>query len=319
MLVSTVVLTISVRCRMRCSMAICRTSLIGPVEEIVGRLLLAAVDDARRMEPRADDLALGHQVGLDEVGQHLVGARPRRRQVDARSIFRRSLEEAGEHRRFGEVDVAHVLAEVVLRRRRHAERAAAHVHPVEIHAEDLLLRQVAFQPDRQESLLDLALERALVGQEDVLGELLGDGRAALDDAVRLRVGDHGAQEADEVDAVVLEEAPVLRRHHRLDERVGKLVDRHGILVDDAAMADLVAVAVEEGDGVVVLRAPVALRRVEGGQRQRQHQNRAGRAEREALAEDLEEHPLRAAHPEAAEEDRDLLPRLAGLEERRPKA
>ena len=293
--------------------------VIGPVEEIVRRLLEAPVDDARRVQPRADDLPLGHQVGLHEVGQHLVGTRARRRQVDARGIFRRRLEEAGEHRRFGEVDVAHVLAEIVLRRGRHAERASAHVHPVEIHAEDLLLRQVGLQPDREEGLLDLALERALVREEDVLGELLGDGRAALDDAVRLRIGDHGAEEADEVDAVMLEEAPVLRGDDRLDQRVGQLVDRHGALVDDAPMADLVAVAVEEGHGIVVLGAPVPPGGVEGGQRQRQHQHRSGGAERHRLAGELEDELPRPAHPEAAEEDGDLLPRLAGFEQRRPEA
>jgi hypothetical protein len=39
--------------------------------------------------------------------------------------------------------------------------------------------------------------------------------------------------------------------------VRHLVDRHRVALDDAALADLVAVAVEEGDGEVVLVAPVA--------------------------------------------------------------
>jgi hypothetical protein len=39
---------------------------------------------------------------------------------------------------------------------------------------------------------------------------------------------------------------------------GNLVERHGIALDDAALADLVAVAVEEGDGEIGLAAPVAL-------------------------------------------------------------
>ena len=51
---------------------------------------------------------------------------------------------------------------------------------------------------------------------------------------------------------MLEEAAVLGGEHRLDDMVGHLVDRHGIALDDAALADLVAVAVEEGDGEIAL-------------------------------------------------------------------
>jgi hypothetical protein len=70
----------------------------GPVEEIVRRIAVAAVDHAGRVAPRADHLALGHQVALHQVGQHLVGARPRRRQVDVRRVAGRGLEQAGQHR-----------------------------------------------------------------------------------------------------------------------------------------------------------------------------------------------------------------------------
>ena len=41
----------------------------------------------------------------------------------------------------------------------------------------------------EQGLLDLAPERALGGQEEVLEELLGDGAAALDVAVRADVAD----------------------------------------------------------------------------------------------------------------------------------
>ena len=57
------------------------------------------------------------------------------------------------------------------------------------------------------------------------------------------------EQAEEVDAEMVEEAPVLGRQHRLDQD-GRAVSSSGIgvAVQDAALADLVAVAVEEGDG-----------------------------------------------------------------------
>ena len=162
----------------------------------------------------------------------------------------------------------------------------------------------------EEGFLDLALDGALVGQEQVLGELLRQAGAALHDRIGAHVFRHGAHEAEEVDAVMLEEAAVLGGEHRLDDVVGHLVDRDRFALDDAALADLVALAVEEGDGEIVLRAPVALGFLEGGQRQRQHDDGAGRTQGEAFAEQLEAGALPAGEAEAAEEDGERFPDLA---------
>ena len=48
---------------------------------------------------------------------------------------------------------------------------------------------------REERFLDLALDRALVRQEQVLRELLGDRGAALHDAAGARIGDERAERA----------------------------------------------------------------------------------------------------------------------------
>ena len=69
----------------------------------------------------------------------------------------------------------------------------------------------------------------------------------------------GAGRADEVDAEVLEEAPVLGGERGLDQMVGDLLQRHGVVVQDAALADLVAVAIEEFDAYLPVRM-LALRR-----------------------------------------------------------
>ena len=288
--------------------------LEGVVEEIVRRLGGRAVDRRRRMAAGGDDLALGDEVRLDHVGQDLVGAGARRRQVDVRGIFRRRLEQAGQHRRLGHGDVADVLVEVEFRRRRRAEGAAAHIGAVEIHREDLALGQMRLQPEREEGFLDLAVEGALVRQEEVLGELLRQGRPALDDAARAGVLGHGAGEAEEVDAPMLEEAAVLGREHRLDEDVRHLVDRHGRRAQDAAAADLLAVAVEEQDGVVGFLRQAVRRHLHRRLGQRQEQDEAGEAERQRLAGELEEDAVEAPGAELARQDRDgFPPRREGVE------
>ncbi len=110
---------------------------------------------------------------------------------------------------------------------------------------------------------------------------------------------------------MIEEAAVFGGEHGLDQMIRQLVHGHGILVDDATMADLIAVAIEEGDGEIALGAPVPLRLLEGRQRQRQHQHGAGSPERQALAGQFDENALEAAHAKATEEDGDLFPRLCG--------
>ena len=97
-------------------------------------------------------------------------------------------------------------------------------------------------------LLDLALDRALGRQEQVLGELLGERRAALHHLVGVGVLDQRAGGAEEVDAEVLEEAPILGGERRLDEMIGQISSSgDGVVVQDAALADLVAVLVQEFD------------------------------------------------------------------------
>src|SRR5262249_48185843 len=65
------------------------------------------------------------------------------------------------------------------------------------------------EPQRQQPFLELAVDRAFLRQKEILGELLGDGRAALRDGAMQDVGDEGAPYAVRVDAVVAVEATVL--------------------------------------------------------------------------------------------------------------
>ena len=274
-----------------------------PVEIVVGRALVAAVDHRGRIAPRAEHLAFGHEAGLDQVVEHHVGAGARRRQVDVRREFRRRLEQAGEHRGFGKVHVARRLVEVVLRRGVDAEGAAAEIGAVEIELEDVVLRQPHFQPHRQEGFLHLALDGALIGEEQVLGELLRDRGAALHHAAGARIGEHRAEGARDVDAEMLEEAPVFGGEHRLDQVIGEFVERDRVVVADAARADFVAVAIEEGDRELRGLEPILFGGfAERRDREREREHQPAGADRHAFRDRLDQAPaLRAGDVEAVHE------------------
>ena len=69
-----------------------------PVEIVVRRILVAAIDRDGRVAPGAEHLALGHEAGIDQIVQHHVGAGAGGGQVDVRRVFGRGLEQSGEHR-----------------------------------------------------------------------------------------------------------------------------------------------------------------------------------------------------------------------------
>src|SRR6188508_2976887 len=82
---------------------------------------------------------------------------------------------------------------------------------------------------------------------------------------------------------MLEEAPVLGGEGCLDHDVGNLVEWHGVVAQQAALADLVAVAIEEGDAVLVGEVHFALRDFEGREREGCEHEESARAERQPFA------------------------------------
>ena len=86
---------------------------------------------------------------------------------------------------------------------------------VEVVLEDLLLGHGALELQRQHRLLHFAHQRALVLEVGQLHVLLGYRRATLQAAAALGVLVQAAGDTERVEALVLEELPVLRRHHRL--------------------------------------------------------------------------------------------------------
>ncbi len=258
-----------------------------------------------------------HEAGGHQIAQDVVGASARGGQIGVGRIFGRRLEQARQHRRLGQRHILDGMSEIEPRRRLDAEHAAAHIGAVEIKLEDVALGQPALQPEGEKSLVDFSRDRALVGQEQVFRQLLGQGRAALHRTGAARVDGERAGQTDRVDAEMVEEAAVLGRQQRLDHMVGILLDRHGIFMKRAAPADLHVVAVAEDHGEIGLFQPVVVgRHLERGLRQHDQDHAAEHAERQPLAGDFDRDARNAAHGEILHEAGEIPPNLARPDLRR---
>ena len=85
----------------------------------------------------------------------------------------------------------------------------------------------------------------LRAEEQILGELLGDGRAALDHAAGGGVAERGAHQPERIDAEMRVEAAVLGREHGLDEIRRQHVEPH-MAAAQASLGEHGAVLGEDG-------------------------------------------------------------------------
>ncbi len=231
-----------------------RNLLDNPIENIIGAGARSFGDDVRAIVGVWCCGALG---GRDELGlEHRVENEPRALpqgakigralNLSCRRIIRRRLDEAGEHRGFDQCYVARGFTEIALGRRFDAEGARAEINAVEVDLEDLVLAQLVLEPHRKHRFFELALVGTLRRQEGDFGELLGDCRTALDDAVRLHVGHECAAHTDEVDGAMVIVSMILDREDGERQVARHLRERDEAAVRQASCADLLAVHVEDG-------------------------------------------------------------------------
>src|SRR5437868_2527105 len=102
--------------------------------------------------------------------------------------------------------------EIMMRRRPQAIDAVAEIDARQVSRENLLLGKPGLQPEGDDHLLRLALDRSITGQKTGLCELLGDRAPALPDAPTPHVGEQCAPNSSRVDAPVPIEAAVLDRY-----------------------------------------------------------------------------------------------------------
>ena len=217
-------------------------------------------EEFRRGEPRAGlahlhaerlglgglALFLGDEAVLDHAIDHPVAAGDGALRKAERIVVARRLGQRREIGAIGDRQLVQRLVPIGLRRCGHAIGAAAEINLVQIKLEDLLLGEGALDADGEDRLFQLALDGLVARQEEVLGDLLGDGRGAHHAAARLgarHVGDGGTQDALNVEAAMLVEILVLGRDEGFDHTVRHRVERH----IDAPLAG------ELGDHVAVIR------------------------------------------------------------------
>ena len=90
---------------------------------------------------------------------------------------------------------------------------------IQVGLQDGLLAELLFKAMGQPRFAELALPRARSIQEGVAHVLLRDGARALRDAAATQVGHRCSGDAPQVDAVVIEETPILGRDDGADAAV----------------------------------------------------------------------------------------------------
>ncbi len=216
------------------------------LDEVVGGLPL------RRDEPGLRDrfgpvvlgLGFGDVAGVEQSVERDIAPVVGLIGVSCRVVTRRVGDQAGQHRRLAPVELIGCRAVEDLGRGADAVGTAAEVDGVEVGGEDLVLRQLPFEPDGDGCLGELAVELAVRADHAVLDQLLGDGRATLFDAAGAHVADEGPPDGLRVDPVVVVEALVLHHQHRRDEGIADLVEFDlGPVLDVVQHVELFAVAV----------------------------------------------------------------------------
>src|SRR6266851_468340 len=125
--------------------------------------------------------------------------------------------------------------------------AGAEIDAVEVDLEQLVLGEFVLEPERQQRLLHLARQGPVGRQEQVLGELLADGAAALDDAAGAVIDVSRAGKPDRVDAEMVVEAAILGGDHGR-RQIGRQVPEAQRLAEQIAIGgDDAAVGAEDGD------------------------------------------------------------------------
>ena len=140
------------------------------------------------------------------------------------------MDHRGEQRRLGDVELAGALAEEDVRRFADAmdrrRPALPEIDLVQVGLEDLVLVVTSLDDHRHRGFLELALERAVGSQEEVLDELLGDGAAALTHLAGSQVREQRARDAAQIDAAMHLEALVLDGEDRVDQVRRQLLELH---------------------------------------------------------------------------------------------
>src|SRR5262249_1838918 len=152
---------------------------------------------------------------LLQAAEHVGESLLRAARVPVGTEIIRTLGQARKQRAFLDRELLRRLAEIAARRHLDAPGAAAEINGIEIELENLRLAERLLAPRRHDHLANLALVGQVFADQEVLDDLLGDGRAALRAPGGGEIADEGADQAALVDPLVLIEAFVLGRKKSL--------------------------------------------------------------------------------------------------------
>ncbi len=172
---------------------------------------------------REDRTIVGH------AAEHIVSARDGGSVVAQRIVVVRRLGKRGQEGRLVHGQLVERLPEIVQRRRRNAVGAEAEIDFVEVELEDLVLAERALHPEGQDRLAHLALDGHILGEQEILRDLLGDRRSALGTAAAADVAHvrhRGTHDTQQIDARVRVEVLVLGREKRVLDELRHGGDRH---------------------------------------------------------------------------------------------
>ena len=172
------------------------------------------------MRPASHRRVIGGAVDRPAVAhrlEHDIAPRDRAIEVDRRRVGRRRLDEAGQQRRFLDVEVARMCAEEAERCGFDAVEAVAEIDLVQIQLEDLILGELTFETPREDGLFHLPPKCLVRAEKTLSGQLLRERTAALRRAVRAQVRHGRGEDAHQVDAAVIVEALIFDRDDRVHE------------------------------------------------------------------------------------------------------
>lgn len=218
--------------------------VVGEVDEVGGVSgFFAAFSEAQRSFDGLEVLEFGDVAVFAHEAEDDVAALDGAFGVAVGVEIVGALDEAGEEGGFLKAKIAEVLAEIDLGGLAEAvdgeALALAEVDLVGVVLEDLLLGELLFELEGDEGLERLAFPCLVAGEPEEAGELHGDGGGAVA-AVLGDVDPGGAEDADGVEAGVVEEALVFGGDDGVNEDLGDVFE-----ADEAAF--FAAAVVEVGD------------------------------------------------------------------------
>ncbi len=212
--------------------------------DLLGEIFRGEEMGAALTRRHAERLRLGFRaVGLADIAvldhavDHPVAALERGVRVAEGMVVRGALRQGGEVGGLGDRQFRHRLVEIGERGAGDAVGIEAEEDLVEVELEDAVLGIGLLDAEGEDRFLHLAVDRLVGGEQEVLGDLLGDGRGADRTAARahvLDVDEDGAEEARHVDAGVLVEVLVFRRQEGGLHPIGDRLDRQ----EEAALAGI---------------------------------------------------------------------------------